>query len=92
MLSPEAEAQLAIMRADINRYGWSVVGCDKLLVFVSATAPIHAQFGHIFTMAEQERWSVEFRPDGTVRFARLQARVTEIREWKEPEPDLGQAG
>ena len=92
MLSPQAEAQLATMRADIQRYGWSVVGCDKLLVFVSATAPIHAQFGHIFSMAEQERWSVEFRPDGTVRFARLQAPVNQIREWKEPEPDIGQAG
>jgi hypothetical protein len=92
MFSPEAEAQLETMRADIQRYGWSIVGCDKLLVFVSATAPIHAQFGHIFTMAEQERWSVEFRPDGTVRFAELQASVHEIREWKESEPDISQAG
>jgi hypothetical protein len=92
MLSEKAEAQLATMRADIQRYGWSVVGCDKLLVFVSATAPIHAQFGHIFTMAEQERWSVEFRPDGTVRFARLQAPVNQPREWKEPEPDISKAG
>lgn len=80
------------MRADIQRHGWSIVGCDKLLVFVSATAPIHAQFGHIFTMAEQERWSVEFRPDGTVRFAPLQAAVNLIREWQEPEPGLSQAG
>ena len=80
------------MRADIQRYGWSVVGCDKLLVFVSATDPIHAQFGHIFTIAEQENWSVEFRPDGTVRFARLQGPVTQIREWTESEPDISQAG
>jgi hypothetical protein len=62
-----------------------------LLVFVSATDPIHAQFGHIFTMAEQERWSVEFRPDGTVRFAELQATVGQMREWIEPQPDLNQA-
>ena len=54
------------MRAEIQRYGHSIVGCDQLLVFVSATDPIHAQFGHIFTMAEQQGWSVEFRPDGTV--------------------------
>ena len=80
------------MRADIERYGWSVVGCDKLLVFVSATAPIHAQFGHIFTVAEQEGWSVEFRPDGTVRFAELQSAVSPIREWNESEPEVGQAG
>jgi hypothetical protein len=92
MISPEAEAQLATMRTDILRYGWSVVGCDKLLVFVSKTAPIHAQFGHIFSVAEQEGWSVEFRPDGTVRFAELQAPVSQINEWTEPEPEVGQAG
>jgi hypothetical protein len=68
------------------------VGCDKLLVFVSATAPIHAQFGHIFTIAEQERWSVEFRPDGTVRFAELQSPVVPIPECLQPEPGINQAG
>ena len=92
MLSPQAEAQLATMRADINRYGQSIVACDKLLVFVSASAPIHAQFGHIFTLAEQEGWSIEFRPDGTVRFAELQPPVHQIRQWKKPEPDISQAG
>ena len=90
MLSEQAETQLATMRADIQRSGLSIVGCDTLLVFVSATAPIHAQFGHIFTVAEQEGWSVEFRPDGTVRFAELQAPVDQLREWEEP--DITQAG
>jgi hypothetical protein len=61
-------------------------------VFVSATDPIHAQFGHIFTIAEREGWSVEFRPDGTVRFAELQSPVDQIREWKDAEPDISQAG
>lgn len=61
------------MRTEIQRYGLSIVGCEQLLVFVSATAPIRAQFGHIFEMAEKEGWSVEFRPDGTVRFAVLQS-------------------
>ena len=83
MLSTQAETQLATMRADIQRYGLSIVGCDTLLVFVSATAPIHAQFGHIFTMAEQEGWSVEFRPDGTVRLAELKARVEPLLEWND---------
>jgi hypothetical protein len=92
MLSPQAEAQLATMRTDIQRYGWSIVGCDRLLIFVSATDPIHAQFGHIFDIAEQEGWSVEFRPDGTVRFAELQRPANQIREWQEPEPDISQAG
>jgi hypothetical protein len=80
MLSPRAEAQLALMHTEVQRYGHSIVGCDQLLVFVSATDPIHAQFGHIFTLAEQEGWSVEFRPDGTVRFALL-PRAGQLVEW-----------
>ena len=79
------------MRTEIQRYGQSTVGCDSLLVFVSPTAPIHAQFGHIFTMAEAEGWSLEFRPDGTVRFAELQSPVVPIPEWQQPEPDISQA-
>ena len=90
-MCPRAEAQLSTIRTDIQRFGWSVVGCDKLLVLLSATAPIHAQFGHIFDVAEQEGWSVEFRPDGTVRFAELEAPVSQIIE-SEPEPDISQAG
>lgn len=84
--------QLETMRTEIQRYGQSIVACDALLVFVSRTAPIHAQFGHIFTVAEQEGWSFEFRPDGTVRFAELKASLNQIHEWKEPEPDMSQAG
>lgn len=92
MFSPQAEAKLVMMRAEIQRYGQSIIACDKLLVFVSRTAPIHAQFGHIFTMAEKEAWSVEFRPDGTARFAELQPPVMPIQEWTGPEPGISQAG
>jgi hypothetical protein len=72
MISPPAEAQLATIRAEIERYGESIVGCDALLVLVAATDPIGAQFGHIFATAEREHWSFEFRNDGTVRFAALE--------------------
>jgi hypothetical protein len=92
MLSPRAEAQLAVMRAEIQRYAQSIVACDTLLVFVSATDPIHAQFGHIFTMAEREGWSVEFRPDGTVRFAELPPPVEQIGERRDAEPNINQTG
>ena len=92
MVSSRAEALLAAMRTEIQRYGHSIIGCDQLLVFVSATDPIHAQFGHIFTIAEKESWSVEFRPDGTVRFAVLQTLPTPIRERSRPERDISQAG
>jgi len=91
MISPRAETQLTAMRTEIERYGQSVVACNALLVFVLRTEPVNAQFGHIFTMAEREGWSVEFRPDGTVRFAKLQATVDQVCEWPEAEPDFGQA-
>jgi hypothetical protein len=92
MVSAQAEALLVAMRTEIQRYGHSIVGCDQLLVFVSATDPIHAQFGHIFNIAERQGWSVEFRPDGTVRFGVLQSPVVLIPEWQQPEPDISQAG
>lgn len=92
MLSTRAITQLATMRTEIRRYGQSIVACDALLVFISRTAPIHAQFGHIFAIAEKEGWSVEFRPDGTVRFAEHQPPVMPIQEWTQPEPDISQAG
>jgi hypothetical protein len=71
MRPPPAAAQLALIRAEIERYGQSIVGCDALLVFVSADDPITTQFGHIFLTATREQWSIEFRADGTVRFAPL---------------------
>ena len=92
MVSSRAEALLAAMHTEVQRYGHSIVGCDQLLVFVSATDPIHAQFGHIFTIAEKEGWSVEFRPDGTVRFAELQTLPRPIRERNQAELDLSQTG
>ena len=91
MFSPQAEAQLAQIRAEIQRYGQSIVGCDKLLVLVSKDDSIQAQFGHIFVTAERERWSFEFRTDGTVRFTDLDSTTDRIDEWKAPGPDFVQA-
>ena len=88
MFSPQAEAQLAQIRAEIQRYGQSIVGCDKLLVLVSKDESIQAQFGHIFVTAERERWSFEFRSDGTVRFADLDSPKEQVREWKGPRSDF----
>jgi hypothetical protein len=89
MRSPEAEAQLAQIRAEIQRFGQSIVGCDKLLRLVSKDESIHAQFGHIFVTAERERWSFEFRADGTVRFADLDSQ--QMEEWEEPGADFSHA-
>jgi hypothetical protein len=91
MYSPQAEAQLAQIRAEIQRYGQSIVGCNQLLLLVSKDDSIQAQFGHIFVTAERERWSFEFRTDGTVRFANLDSTEAPVEEWKKPSSDLGQA-
>jgi LAS superfamily LD-carboxypeptidase LdcB len=88
MRSPEAEAQLAQIRAEIQRYGQSIVGCDQLLRLVSKDDPIQAQFGHIFLTAERERWSFEFRTDGTVRFADLDSTGEQLEEWNGPSPNF----
>ena len=71
MGSPEGEALLVLMRTEIERYGHSIVDCDKLLVLISSDQPIKAQYGHIFLTAERERWSFESQKDGTVRFTSL---------------------
>ena len=71
MFSTEAETLLSVMRAEIERYGQSIVRCDRLFALVSPADPIGVQYGHIFVAARRERWSVEFRNDGTVRFANL---------------------
>jgi hypothetical protein len=91
MRSPEAEAQLAQIRAEIQRYGQSIVGCDKLLRLVSKDDSILAQFGHIFVTAERERWSFEFRSDGTVRFADLDSTNEQPEEWSGPGSDFKKA-
>ena len=70
------------MRAEIQRYGQSIVPCDQLLVLVPENDPIGAQFGHIFVTAEREHWSFEFRTDGTVRFANLEPRAG---FWSQPD-------
>ena len=71
MCSPEGEALLVLMRTEIQRYGHSIVDCDKLIILISSNQPIKAQYGHIFFTAEKERWRFEFQKDGTVRFTSL---------------------
>jgi len=71
MCSPEGEALLVLIRTEIQRYGHSIVDCERLLVLISSTDPIQAQYGHIFAAAKREHWTFQFQPDGTVRFTSL---------------------
>lgn len=82
MFSHQADAVLATIRAEIQQHGQSIVGCDQLLVFVLRNAPIRSQFAHIFAMAEKEGWSLEFKPDGMVRFADLQSAAGKSGAWE----------
>jgi hypothetical protein len=91
MSSPETEVLLSRIRAEILRYGQSIVACDELLCLVSKYDSILAQFGHIFVTAEKERWSFEFRTDGTVRFADLDFTSAPIGEWNRPQPKFVKA-
>ncbi|HVF72158.1 MAG TPA: hypothetical protein VM940_11180 [Chthoniobacterales bacterium] len=90
MAAPQPTPLLTTIRLDIERYGQSVVACDRLLELIPPTEPIAAQFGHIFRVAERERWSFEFRNDGTVRFAGLSPSPRVIPRW--PEPGSASAG
>jgi hypothetical protein len=91
MLSPQAEALVSLIRSEIQSYGQSVMGCEALFVLVADTDPIGVQFGHIFAIASRERWSAEFRNDGTVRFADLETMDDRALHWPQPESDLPRA-
>jgi hypothetical protein len=69
--SLKAQVQLAKIRAEIERRGQSIIACDELLALAPPKVPIRSQFDHIFATAQNEGWSLEFRPDGTVRFGEL---------------------
>ena len=81
MHSSQAETLLSVIRAEIERYGQSIVRCDRLFVLISDADPIGVQFGHIFVTARREGWSVEFRNDGTVRFANLRDDRALVLKW-----------
>ena len=81
MFSSQAETLLSAIRAEIERYGQSIVRCDRLFVLISDADPIGVQFGHIFVTARREGWSVEFRNDGMVRFASLRDDSKPVLKW-----------
>ena len=59
------------MQSEIQRYGQSIIPCDRLLVLLRRDMPLRSQYAHIFEIAADHGWSIEFRPDGTVRFANI---------------------
>jgi hypothetical protein len=66
----EIGAQVDKMRADIQRYGESHVGCHELKLLCPETSAKQEKNG-VEQIAEWERWTFEYLPDGSVRFSPL---------------------
>lgn len=66
----EIGAQVDKMRADIQRSGESHVGCHELKLLCPETS-IKQEKNGVEQIAEWERWTFEYLPDGSVRFSPL---------------------
>jgi Protein of unknown function (DUF3606) len=70
-ISQGIAVQVDKIRAEIRRHGESRVGCDELSLLcpneVSDAQGLHG----ISEIAEWERWTFEYLPDGNVRFSNL---------------------
>ena len=68
---PEIAAQVDKIRAEIRQHGESRVGCDELCLLCPADVSESEQLAGIAQIAEWERWTFEYLPDGSVRFTNL---------------------
>jgi hypothetical protein len=77
----EIAAQVDKMRADIQRCGESHVGCHELKLLCPETSAKEEKNG-VEQIAEWERWTFEYLPDGSVRFSPLSAdtHLVQLRE------------
>ena len=66
----EIATQVDQMRADIQRCGESNVSCHELKLLRPETSIREEKIG-IEQIAEWERWTFEYMPDGGVRFSPL---------------------
>jgi hypothetical protein len=64
-------AQVDRIRAEIREHGESRVGCDELSLLCSNKVSDAKQLNGISEIAEWERWTFEYLPDGSVRFSSL---------------------
>jgi hypothetical protein len=77
----EIAAQVDKMRADIQQCGESHVGCPELKLLCPETSAQEEKNG-VEQIAEWERWTFEYLPDGSVRFSPLSAdtHLVQLRE------------
>jgi hypothetical protein len=68
---PAIAAQVDKIRAEIRQYGESYVGKDELFLLCPGEVSNAQELNGIAQIAEWERWTFEYLPDGRVRFSNL---------------------
>ena len=68
---PDVITQVEKMRSEIRQFGESRVGCEELSLLCPADVSESEQLTGIAQIAEWERWTFEYLPDGSVRFTDL---------------------
>jgi hypothetical protein len=68
---PGIAAQVDKIRAEIRQHGESRVGCEELSLLCPNEVSDAQQLNGIAQIAEWERWTFEYLPDGSVRFTNL---------------------
>lgn len=68
---PDIAAQVDKIRAAIAQYGESRVGCEELRLLCPDEVSANKELTGIAQIAEWERWTFEYFPDGSVRFINL---------------------
>jgi hypothetical protein len=68
---PSVATQFDKIRADIREHGESHVGCDELFLLCPTEISNAQELNGIAQIAEWERWTFEYLPDGSVRFSNL---------------------
>ena len=70
---PTLKSQVERIRREVKDTGESIVGCEELRVLCADDVAVSDQWDAIAKIALNERWSFTFFPDGSVRFAPLDA-------------------
>jgi hypothetical protein len=68
---PAIAAQVDKIRTEIQKHGESRVGKDQLFLLCPAEISNAQELNGIAQIAEWERWTFEYLPDGSVRFTYL---------------------